>query len=192
MLLASLLLLSGCAGLIIGGAATTGAFLLHDRRTSQVLIGDEKIEIQANLALRNHQSLQKHTHINVTSYNHTVLLTGEAPSERLRKKAATAISQITNIKTIYNEILIQPISNYASRSKDSIITTQAKTRLLGIKLPDFDPTRIKIITENSIVYLMGIVKKSEGAAVAEQIRRINGVERVIKIFEYIKETPKTS
>ncbi|PCI18502.1 MAG: BON domain-containing protein [Piscirickettsiaceae bacterium] len=178
-------LLSGCAAVVVGGA-TTGVAIVHDRRTTGTVIDDQGIEFKSLYALYSDPSIRNNTHINVTSYNGILLLTGEAPNEDLRNKIVTKLSRIQKVRTVHNNITLAAPSSLVSRSSDTLITSKAKISLFNINgLKGFDPTRVKIITENGVVYLLGILREHESQAVIETTRRVGGVQRVVKLFEII-------
>lgn len=187
MLTFSILLpgLSGCAGLVIGGAAT-GASVVHDRRTAGTVVEDQSIELKAKTGLFKDEELRQQTHLNVTSYNNIVLLSGEAPNAVLKQRAGKIVASVEKVRHVHNEVQIAAPSSMMSRSSDSVITAKVKTSMLGIKgLEDFDPTRVKVVTENSVVFLMGLVTRKEAGAVTEAARQVSGVQRVVKLFEYL-------
>lgn len=184
---ASAATLQGCAGLLLGGAAT-GASVAHDQRTAGTVLEDESIEIKAVSALRDDRVLDAQTHFNVTSYNNIVLLTGETVSQELRERAGKHVADVEKVRSVHNELTIGEPSTMLQRSADSVITTKVKASLLGVKGKDiehFDPTRVKVVTEAKVVYLMGLLKHAEADAVTETVRQVGGVERVVKIFEYV-------
>lgn len=177
--------LQGCAGLVLGGAAT-GASVAHDQRTAGTVLEDQNIEIKAVHALRGDKVLDAQSHFNVTSYNNIVLLTGETASQELRERAGKLVSDVEKVRSLHNELKIGEPSTMLARSNDTLITSKVKTSLLGIKLDErFDPTRVKVVTEAKVVYLMGLLSHAEADAVTEQVRQVGGVERVVKIFEYV-------
>jgi len=179
------ILLSGCAAVVVGGAATSVA-VIHDRRTTGTVIDDQSIEFQSLQILYSNDTIRRSTHINVTSYNGLLLLTGEAPTETLRYSIAEKLRPIEKVNKIVNEIIIAAPSSLLSRSSDSLITSKAKLALFRIdKLKDFDPSRVKVTTENGVVYLMGLLKEHEAQAVIDITRRVSGVQRVVKLFEII-------
>lgn len=178
--------LSGCAAVAAGGATAAGYGMLHDRRTSGAYLKDEGIEMRASMKLGEDVDITEQAHVNITSYNGTVLLTGEAPTQELRDKIVSVVSMVSGVKVVYNELVVAEPSSLTSRSRDSLITSKVKTSLVGIRdLPGFDATRVKVVTENGTVYLMGLVSKKEADAAAEKARWVNGVKRVAKVFEYI-------
>jgi len=179
------ILLQGCASAVVSGAAT-GAAVAHDRRTVGTFVDDEIIEVKAASRLFSDQEIFDNTHINITSYNNIILLSGEAPTDALKNKAYNLISSIPKVRKIHNEIAIAAPSSLLTRSSDSWITAKVKTNLFQIKdVPDFDPTRIKVISENGTVFLMGIVTRNEADIVINASRTVGGVQRVVKLFEYL-------
>ncbi len=175
-------ILGGCAPVVVGGVAG-GAAVLHDTRTTGTVVEDEAIELKAARAIFNDKELFSRTHVNVISYNMRVLVTGEAPTESLRQRVIDIVRNTPKVKQVYNEIIIAEPSSIVSRSSDSVLTTKVKTQLFLIK--DFDSTRVKVVTERGIVYLMGFLNKKEAKAVTEMARRVGGVQKVVKLFEYL-------
>jgi len=184
ILLASHTLLSGCAPVVVGGAATTVA-VAHDRRTTGSVVEDQAIKARVITALKDDSEIDQQTHINVTSFNGIVLLTGEAPTESLRSRAGEIARNSEKVRRLHNEIVIAAPSSMMTRSSDSWITTKVKTALLGVGEEGFDATRVKVVTENGTVYLLGLVTHREASAATEQARQIGGVQRIVKLFEYL-------
>ncbi|WP_232020237.1 BON domain-containing protein [Sulfuriflexus mobilis] len=178
-------LLQGCAGVVVGGAAA-GASIAHDRRSAGTFVDDEIIELKATKRLIADKELFDQSHINITSYNNILLLSGEAPTDVLRSKAFSLVSDIPKVRKVHNELVLAAPSSMLTRSSDTWITTKVKTNLFNIKnIEGFDPTRIKVVSENGTVFLMGIVTRSEAETVVEASRRVKGVQRVVKLFEYL-------
>ena len=144
-------LMNGCVGFVAGAA--TGAAVAHDERSPGTMLEDETIEVQAKEKLYNDKTLDDKIHINVTSYNHVVLLTGEALSRALRDRAVDIVSKVDKVKRVHNEIAVADLSSFSTRSNDTWITTKVKTNMLTAK--NFDATRVKVVTERGSVYLMG-------------------------------------
>ena len=186
-LLLMVFLLPGCSSIVATGSAeATGLALLHDRRNSEAILLDEAIEMQADIARNKHEALRKNTHINVTAFNGKVLVTGEANSIKLRNQVINQVRRIKGVKMVYDEITIEPSSFLSARSHDAFITTKVKHALTQIKhIPGFDATRVKVVTEKAVVYLMGLLHEKEGKAVVEKARRVEGVRKVVAVFEYI-------
>ncbi|PHS71832.1 MAG: BON domain-containing protein [Cycloclasticus sp.] len=179
-------LISGCAAVAIGGA-TTGVAVLHDRRTTGTVIDDQTIELKALKVLYGDENIRNNTHVNATSYNNVLLLTGEAPTEQLRNQIVGQVRKIPKVSKIHNQILLAAPSTLISRSSDSYVTSKAKVALFDLnRIAGFDPTRVKVVTENGVVYLMGLLKQHEVTPVVETIRRVGGVQRVVRLFEIIE------
>jgi len=178
-------LLQGCAATIVGGAATGGA-VAHDRRTAGTVIDDQGIEFKAMQMMNNHPELNDHSSISVTSYNYTLLLTGEAENDEIPKRYARLVSEIPKVLRVVNEVAIGPNATFSELSHDAYVTTKAKLALFDLDLPDFDATRVKVLTQQGTVYLMGLVTREEGKAATDQVRNVEGVLRVVKVFEYIE------
>ena len=182
LLWACLGLLSGCAPLLVAGVGTA-AVAAHDRRSLGAFLDDQTIEMKAGSALRSDDELKRDTNINVTSLNGIVLMSGEAPTSELRDRALAKMRDIGGIRRIVNEVRVAPIASFASRSHDTWLTTKVKTKLIHTE--DLDSTRVKVVTENDAVYLMGLVTQKEAALATEAARSIQGSDRVVKLFEYI-------
>lgn len=176
------LVLGGCAGLAIGGAAT-GASVAHDTRTVGTVVEDQTIELKSAKLLLDNKPLWEKTHINVTSYNTVVLATGEAPTEEARKEVVEIVRDIDKVRKVYDEIAVTEPSSMVSRSSDTLITGKVKAQIFSIK--DFDAARVKVVTERGVVYLMGLLNKQEADTVTEVARNVGGVQKVVKLFEYV-------
>ncbi len=183
-LLTSLSLLSGCAPLIFGGAAT-GASVAHDRRTAGSFVEDQSIELRIRGALNKDAEIYKQAHINITSFNGIVLLSGETPTAAMRERVGEYARQAEKVRRVHNEVQVAAPSSMMTRSSDSWITTKVKTSLFNTKIKGFDPTRVKVVTENGTVFLLGLVTHAEADATTEQARQNSGVQRVVKLFEYL-------
>ena len=179
---ATLLLLQGCVPLLISGAAT-GVGAAHDRRTLGAIIDDENIELKAAATIGLDANINKLVHVNVTSMNGIVLLTGEAATPEARDQVLTHLRAVNGVRRITNELRDAPPSTLGNRSKDSLITSAVKSRFLVTR--HLDPTRVKVITEAGVVYLMGLVTHAEGDLATERAATIDGVTGVVKVFEYI-------
>ena len=179
------ILLSGCAAVVIGAGAAAGATatIAHDRRTTGVFIEDGAIELKATKGFSADAEIKDSSHINVTSYNTVVLITGEAPSEDIRNRIVNIVREIPKVTHVYNEVTIAAPSSWTSRSSDSLITSKVKTNLLT--LDDFDGTRVKVVTDKGVVYLMGIVTRAEADTATGETQHTGGVQKVVKLFQYI-------
>jgi osmotically-inducible protein OsmY len=180
----ALLSATGCAPIIVGGAAA-GASAAYDRRTTGAFVEDESIEIKALHAIAGDNELHDRTHINITSINGVVLMSGEAPTAAMKQRAEKLVRDVEKVRQVHNEVNVMERTSLATRSNDTFITSKVKTKLLT----DFDSeslgTRIKVVTENSVVYLMGLVTREEGERAARGTSTVGGIERVVKVFEYL-------
>lgn len=173
--------LSGCAVVAVGGAATaTGVSI--DRRTPGTQLEDQTIEIKSGQVLNADPEIKEQAHLNVTSYNTVVLLTGETPTEEMKQKVAELVKSIDKVSHIYNEITIAAPSSMMARTSDSYITTKVKTKLFANK--EITGIEVKVVTENGVVYLMGIVSRAESEIATEIARQTGGVQKVVKLFQY--------
>ena len=182
VLLASVVVLglTACAPLIIGGAVTAVA-MADDRRTSGAFVDDENIENRALLKVKSRFGGQ--VHINITSYNRHVLLSGEAVSDSVKRGVEEEVSSVPGIKRVYNEMAVGPLAGVIAVSNDSRLTTIVKTRFL--EASRFQVNHVKVVTEANVVYLMGIVKRSEADAASQLASTTSGVSRVVRLFEYL-------
>lgn len=178
-------LLSGCAAAVVGGAAV-GASAVHERRSVGAMIDDEGIEWKIRGAINDDKTLSRQSHTSVVSLNGVVLLVGQTPTESLRQQAGKLAGSVDNVRMVHNELLIAAPNTYVTRTSDSYVTSKVKTSLFKVKgHDDFDPTRVKVVTENGIVYLMGILYRSEANDAAKQASQVGGVQKVVKLFEYL-------
>ena len=185
LMAASTLALQGCFTLAATGIGAT-VMIVDDRRSAGIYIEDENIEVKASIRMLD--SKFRDAHVNATSYNLSVLLTGEAPSEQMKKDIEQTVRSIASVKNVSNELVVAGNASLASRSSDALITTNTKARF--INNGKFSINRVKVVTEAGTVFLMGIVTREEGDAAAELARTTSGVARVIKVFEYIESAPK--
>jgi len=180
LLLAAAASLQACFPLAVTGVGAA-ALMASDRRTPGIYIEDETIEWKAMARLRDGF---KGAHVNPTSYDRRVLLTGEAPSAEVKKQAEEAIRGISNVREVTDEIQVAGASSFASRGNDALVTSNVKARM--INNGKFSPTQVKVVTEAGVVYLMGLVTPAEADAAVEIARTTSGVSRVVKVFEYLK------
>lgn len=179
-------LLYGCAPVVIGGAAAGTAVVATSRRSPGAVVDDETIEMKARLAIVEHRELNSQIHIELSSYNGVVLMTGEAPTAELRSQTENIVKEIPMVRQIHNEMIIGEPSPFKTRANDSLITAMVKVDLLRITdIEGFNGARVKVVTDNGTVYLMGLVTRKEADAVTEVARQVGGVEKVVKLFEYI-------
>ena len=173
-------LLSGCAPVIVGGAGV-GVLMTEDRRTVTTYLMDEEIELKAGH--RTSEAKLEKVHANFTSYNRRVLITGEAPTEALKTRVGEIARGVENVREgeVKNELQIAAPTSLVTRSNDVLLTTQVKLALFNDRR--LNANQIKVVSENSVIFLMGIVKPIEGDAAAETASKVPGVTRVIKVFE---------
>lgn len=173
--------LLGCAITAAGSGAAAIATL--DRRTAGTMIEDQTIELKAYRSIKANEELAKKTHINITSYNTAVLITGESPLDKMRQEVISLVTAVEKVTHVYNEITIAAPSSMVSRSGDVYITTKVKTKLFADKI--LNGLTIKIVTEKGVVYLMGIVNHQEAEIATNIARETGGVQKVVKLFQYI-------
>lgn len=174
---------SGCIALIgAGGVAAVGA--LEDRRTSGTQIEDQGIESRTQGRIS--ERLGERAHVNVTVFNRSVLLTGEAWDETTRAEIETIAAAVPNVRAVTNEVQVAGLSSAASRANDTAVTAKVKGRLLNVK--GLNPYHVKVVTEAGVVYLLGLVTEPEGEAAVDVARTTGGVRKVVKVFEYCKST----
>lgn len=174
--------LGGCAPLVAGSVAT-GVMVAADRRTSGAQLEDEGIELRA--VNRLHEQFGDRAHINITSYNRRVLMTGEVPSADARQAAEATVSQIENVRSVVNELVVDKPSSLGQRSSDALVTTRVKASLVDAR--DLSANAFKVVTERSTVYLMGRVTEREAKRVTDIARTVQGSQRVVKLMEIITE-----
>jgi osmotically-inducible protein OsmY len=176
-------MLSGCAPLIVGGAVIGGTLVATDRRTSGIQLEDEGIELRAANRLR--EAFLERVHINATSYNRQVLLTGEVPSEADKQRAQEIVSRVENVRSIVNELAVLGNSTLTSRSSDALVTGRVKASMVDAK--DLYANAFKVLTERGTTYLMGRVTQREATRATDLARSTPGVQRVVRVFEIISE-----
>jgi osmotically-inducible protein OsmY len=172
--------LNGCLPIIAGGAAT-GGVMAADRRSSGAFIDDKGIELKAENQIAT--QLQDKIHANVASYNYNVLLTGEATDEETKSKAEALAKAIPHVRNVTNEITVGMISTISNRTNDTYITSKVKTRMVSENR--FPANYVKVVTEASVVYLMGLVTHKEADDATDIARSTDGVAKVVRVFEYI-------
>ena len=175
--------LAGCAPLLIGGAMAGGAVLYADRRTSGTQIEDQGIELKARSRIK--EAIGERGHVNVTSFNRTVLITGEVPSEADKAAVEAAIARMENVRSTLNELVIGFPSSLIDRSNDSLITSKVKASYVDAR--DIFANAYKVVTERGVVYLLGRVTQREADRGVSIARGVAGVQKVVKAFEIITE-----
>jgi len=180
MVLISIMFLTGCYAAIVGTAAV-GAAYAYDRRTIGTALDDQSIGIKAKLALARNKDLWQNSHVDVVAYNNVILLVGQTPNQEFKLKAENLIADVPGIRKVYNELTVGKPLSVQKRITDSYLTSRAKLNIA--KNGNLGLNRVKVTTEGSVIYLMGIVTPAEESQAVEIVRRIPGVKKVVKIFE---------
>lgn len=177
--------LQGCVPAVFVAGATIGVAtgeIINDKRTPKTILDDQSIthDIQMRLTQDNRFTV---AHISVASYNRIVLLVGQTPTQELRDAADTIAKANPKVRIVHNEITVEYPTKMSTRAEDTWITTEIKAVLVA--KPGLKSSQVKIITENGTVYLMGLISRNNADIVTEQARKIDGVQKVVKLFEYI-------
>lgn len=178
----ALSLLAGCAPLIVGGAMVGGAMVAVDRRTAGAQFEDQAIELKAANRIG---ELRPNAHVNVTSYNRMVLLTGEVGAEADRAALKAAVEAIENVRSVVDETAVMGNSSLTARTNDTVLSGKVKATLLDAG--DLKSSAIKVVTERGTVYLMGRVVEREASQAAQLASRVGGVQKVVRVFELLTE-----
>ena len=174
--------LGGCAALVVGGAVGT-AMVVADRRSSGTQVEDQAIELKAVTRIR--EAVGERGHVNITSYNRIVLLTGEVASDADRAAIEQAVAKIENVRSVVNELAAMGSSSLTARSNDTILTSKVKASHVDAK--DLQANAIKVVTERGTVFLMGRVTEREATRATELARGVSGVQKVVRVFEVLTE-----
>ncbi|MBL8342214.1 MAG: BON domain-containing protein [Rubrivivax sp.] len=181
-LLAALAALAGCAPLILGGAVVGTGLVVTDRRTTGMQIEDRSIESKAGSRAGELATLGR---INVTSYNRTVLITGEVPGETERAAVEKAVSGVENVRAVVNELVVAPNLTLSQRSGDSVLGTRVKASFVDAK--DLTANAFKVVAERGVVYLLGRVTEREAQRATDIARAVSGVVKVVRVLDVITE-----
>lgn len=172
--------LNACVPVIVGGAAAGGA-MAADRRTSGVYVEDENIELKTSKSIAD--ALGETVHVNITSFKGNVLLTGEVPDEAAKAKAANLVKATESVRNVTNELVVGPKSAISSRANDAYLTSKIKAQFVSENR--FQANYVKVVTENTAVYLLGYVTQKEANDAVDIARNTSGVSKVVKVFEYM-------
>lgn len=183
MLASSVPVLSGCVATMVGAATVTGVDIATDRRTVGSYIDDEAIELEIQKYRLSNRAVRDQTHLNPTSMNGVVLLTGEVENPRIRKQVVDYVRGLDGVRQVVDETQIAGKTAIMSRTTDAWLTAKVKTTLYA--KTGFDANRVKVVTEHGTVYLMGLVTHAEADQAVDVVRYIDGVVRVVKVFEYV-------
>jgi len=179
--------LSACAPLIVGGAMVGGTMMALDRRTTGTQVEDQTIESKSSSRIRD--LVGDRSHVNITSYNRTVLLTGEAATEADRTAIEQTVQRVENVRSTVNELAVMLPSSMSTRSNDSYLTTKVKATYVDAK--DLQANAFKVLTERGNVYLMGRVTEREATRATDLARTVSGVQKVVRVFEIVTEAELT-
>ena len=172
--------LGGCIA-VAGGAMVGGTMMAVDRRTTGAQVDDQTIDLRTSTAIN--AAIGDTGHVNASSYNRVVLLTGEVPTEADRAKVEAAVAKVENVRAVVNEIAVMPKSSLGGQTNDTIITGKVKAAFLDAK--ELQVASIKVVTERGVVFLMGRVTEYESNVAAQVARSVGGVQKVVKVFEII-------
>lgn len=176
------LVLPGCAPLLVGGAVFGTGLVVVDRRTTGTQVEDESIELKAASRVRDLATLG---HVEVISYNRTVLIVGEVPGETEKVAVEKTVAALENVRTVVNELAVLPGASLGTRTNDTVMTARVKAVLIDAK--DVQASAFKVVVERGIVYLMGRVTEREATRGAELARSVSGVQKVVRVFEVLTE-----
>jgi osmotically-inducible protein OsmY len=182
LVLLAALQLAACAPLMFGGVLG-GAMVASDRRSAGIQLEDETIEQRSSTAIRENFGTKEH--INITSYNRQVLITGEASSDTVRRQVESLISRVENVRAVVNELAIGQASSLSERSNDALVVAKVKASMVDTE--DVFANVYKVVGERGTIYLMGRVTQREALRATEVVRGVSGVKRVVRVFEYISE-----
>jgi osmotically-inducible protein OsmY len=175
-------LLTSCVAAVVGATAAGAG---HDRRSFGRVVNDNGIELGIYDNLNQDKELALKNNVEIVVYNGVVLMIGEVRTQELKARAEAKVREIEGVGRVVNEVRIEPNPGIVSATRDKWITGRAKVALLDIvDLPGFDPSRVNITTQNSVVYLMGLVSREEAQRVVDIVKDVGGVERVVKVFDY--------
>jgi len=175
--------LSGCAPLVAGAAVGGTVLVATDRRTAGIQLEDQNIELKAASRLRD--QFGERARVNVTSYNRRVLVAGEVSSEADRQTALRIVQGVENVAGVVDELAVMGSPSFTARSADTLVTARVKAALVDAK--DLSANTFKVTTERGTVYLMGLVTQREANRATDIARSVPGVQRVVRVFEYISE-----
>ena len=175
-----ILLLTGCSLVM---KATSQESENYGKRSWGSVLDDQTIESRAKLNISEAAPELTDAHVVVVSFNGNVLLAGQVASEDLKEMAASAVKHMRKVRKIHNELSIAGPTSMVARSNDAWLTTKIKSLMAAAK--DVDANRVKVVTENGVVYLMGLLTRDEADAAVELARQTYGVQKIVKVFEYI-------
>ena len=175
--------LTGCMTTALITTAAVGGTVLYDKRGFKTILRDRHITQTAQNLIDATPSLEGRSHISIATFNGTTLLVGQAQSEALKQEAGQLISHVPDIKKLFNEITVAGATSSLQHTNDTWLTTKVRTSLLTKQ--DLSSSQIKVVTENSVVYLMGDVSQNQASLAVNTTRRVPGVTKVVKVFQRI-------
>ena len=175
--------LQGCVVFAAAGAGAAGtAVVVNENRSVNAISDDSNIEYTAGSEINQNPALNDNSHISVVSFNHAVLLVGQVPSDSVKQQVQSLVQALPKVSRVYNQLQVRPETSMAQRTKDTWITTKVKANMLSEK--GLHSGQIKVVTENKVVYLLGIVSKHQAQLASDVARRVAGVQRVVTLFQY--------
>ena len=181
LVIGSIACLQGCVPIVVGAAAGTGIMMGEDRRTSASIVEDESIEVKAENRIQ--ERFGDQVHVSATSFNRYILLTGNVPNEEIKGEITGLVLKLPNVRNVQNELSVSGSPSLMSRSNDGLLSARVKGRL--VQNENVDADHVKVVAENGSVYLMGLVTRNEADKAAQTAATTAGVEKVVKVFEYL-------
>jgi osmotically-inducible protein OsmY len=175
--------LASCAAPLMFGGVIGGAMVASDRRSAGIQVEDETIEQRSATAIR--ENFGSKEHINITSYNRQVLITGEVSTDTVRRQVESLIGRVENVRAVVNELAIGPASSTSDRASDAVLVAKVKASMVDTE--DVFANVYKVVGERGTIYLMGRVTQREAKRATDVVRGVSGVKRVVRVFEYITE-----
>lgn len=175
--------LASCAAPLMFGGVIGGAMVASDRRSAGIQLEDETIEQRSATAMR--ENFGSKEHINITSYNRQVLITGEVSNDTVRRQVESLVSRVENVRAVVNELAIGAASSTSDRASDALLVAKVKASMVDTE--DVFANVFKVVGERGTVYLMGRVTQREAKRATDVVRGVSGVKRVVRVFEYITE-----
>jgi osmotically-inducible protein OsmY len=177
-------ILSGCPAAVVGGVAAT-AVIVDDRRTTGIYFEDQNIEMKAARTIRAKYKDDEIVRVAVTSFNRYVLITGQAPTAEVKADIGVIVLGTENVRNVQNEVTLGPIPSAGQRTTDGYTTSKIKTKLVTDGKDKVGANHVKVVTEDNVVYLMGLVNRKEADAATEIARNTGGVTKVVRVFELL-------
>ena len=175
--------LASCAAPLIFGGVIGGAMVASDRRSAGIQLEDETIEQRSATAIR--ENFGSKEHVNITSYNRQVLLTGEVSNDTTRRQIESLIGRVENVRSVVNELAIGPASSTSDRASDVLLVAKVKASMVDTE--DVFANVFKVVGERGTIYLMGRVTQREAKRATDVVRGVSGVKRVVRVFDYLTE-----